>query len=68
MAEVLEQLKFRPEGSPGPLENRVWDRYILCFLAGLVAGTAAANFWYPTFMEEAGYYLALLEGQVNLKQ
>ncbi|MFT4106078.1 MAG: stage II sporulation protein M [Lacrimispora sp.] len=68
MAEVLDQLKFQPEGSLRPLENRAWDRYILCFLAGLVAGTAAANFWYPAFMEEAGYYLALLEGQVNLNQ
>ncbi len=68
MAEVLDQLKFRPEGTVGPGDSRAWDRYILCFLAGLVAGTAAANFWYPTFMEEAGYYLALLEGQVNLNQ
>ncbi len=42
------------------------DRYLLCFFAGLIAGTFMANFWYPSLREEAGYYLSLLVTNVNL--
>ncbi len=27
-----------------------------------------ANFWYPLFMEEAGYYLSLLDRNINLNK
>jgi len=47
---------------------RAEDRYLLCFFVGLIAGTVMANFWYPLFMEEAGYYLSLLDRNINLNK
>jgi len=76
MASLFRTLKYRLRRSPGPggmyasLERniRAEDRYLLCFFVGLIAGTVMANFWYPLFMEEAGYYLSLLDRNINLNK
>lgn len=47
------RFRFRPAGEGG-------NRFLFCFFAGLLAGTAAANLLYPSFHEQAGYYLNLL--------
>jgi len=45
---------------------RAEDRYLLCFFAGLIAGTVMANFCYPSLLEKAVYYMSLLDRNVNL--
>ncbi len=42
------------------------NRFILFFFAGLLAGTAAANFLHASLSDQAGYYLNLLSHQSNL--
>lgn len=42
------------------------NRFILFFFAGLLAGTAAANFLYASLSDQAGYYLNLLSRQADL--
>ena len=74
MASLFRTLRFRLKRRPGPgamyasLERNLGaeDRCLICFFAGLIAGTVMANFWYPSFMEEAGYYLGLLDRNMNL--
>lgn len=74
MASLFRTLRFRLRRRPGPgamyasLERNLGaeDRCLICFFAGLIAGTVMANFWYPSFMEEAGYYLGLLDRNMNL--
>ena len=74
MDSLFHTLGFRLRKRLGPrgmyisLERnlRAEDRCLLCFFAGLIAGTVMANFWYPSFMEEAGYYLGLLDRNMNL--
>lgn len=74
MDSLFHTLGFRLRRRLGPrgmyisLERnlRAEDRCLLCFFAGLIAGTVMANFWYPSFMEEAGYYLGLLDRNMNL--
>ncbi|MDR2025329.1 MAG: stage II sporulation protein M [Hungatella sp.] len=74
MAGLFRTFRYRLRRRPGPggrytsLERnlRAEDRYLICFFAGLIAGTVMANFWYPSFMEEAVYYLGLLDRNVNL--
>lgn len=74
MAGFLNELKFRLSRRPGgtffPAARGAGpeDRYILCFFAGLAAGTILANFSYPSFAQEAVYYLGLLDRNVNLGQ
>ncbi|WP_139348721.1 stage II sporulation protein M [Clostridium sp. Marseille-P2415] len=76
MAGFLSTLRFRwrrrlkPRGMyvPAAFGLRLEDRCFLCFFAGLLAGTVMANFWYPSFADEAGYYLGLLDRNVNLGQ
>jgi stage II sporulation protein M len=51
---------------PATRSTRAWEVFLLCFFVGLVAGTVMANFWYSSFMDEAGYYLGLLDRNVNL--
>ncbi|WP_026892850.1 stage II sporulation protein M [Lacrimispora aerotolerans] len=46
--------------------TRTWDIYLICFFIGLTAGTVMANLWYSSFADEAGYYLGLLNRNVNL--
>lgn len=47
------------------IKTRVWVGYadwlFLCFLIGIVAGTAAANVLYPQMKEQAVYFTGLLE-------
>ena len=38
------------------------DWYLICFFIGMIAGTVIANFWYPSFENEAAYYMGLLDG------
>lgn len=59
MAVFLNDLKFR---------MRRRTPYLLCFFAGLGLGTFLANFWYPSFAQEAVYYLGLLDKNVNLNK
>ncbi|MDR1547696.1 MAG: stage II sporulation protein M [Hungatella sp.] len=74
MAGLFRSFRYRLRRRPGPggmytsLERnlRAEDRYLICFFAGLIAGTVMANFWYPSFVEEAVYYLGLLDRNVNL--
>ncbi|GLC80384.1 stage II sporulation protein M [Lacrimispora brassicae] len=74
MASLFHTIGLRFRRRPGPramyasLERnlKAEDRCLLCFFAGLIAGTVIANFWYPSFMEEAAYYLGLLDRNVNL--
>ena len=42
------------------------NRFILFFFAGLLAGTAAANFLHASLSDQAGYYLNLLSHQSDL--
>lgn len=42
------------------------DRYLFCFFLGLIAGTIIVNFFYSSFANEAGYYLSLLDKNINL--
>lgn len=42
------------------------NRFILFFFAGLLAGTAAANFLHASLSDQAGYYLNLLSHQADL--
>lgn len=37
------------------------DRFLICFFIGLLAGTVAANLFYPSLSDQASYYLSLLE-------
>lgn len=74
MASLFRTLRYQLRRRPGPggmhvsLERnlRAEDRYILCFFAGLIAGTVMANFCYPSLMEKAVYYMSLLNRNVNL--
>lgn len=59
MAVLLNDIKFQ-------LRRRT--PYLLCFFAGLGVGTFLANFWYPSFAQEAVYYLGLLDRNVNLNK
>lgn len=42
------------------------DRYLFCFFLGLIAGTITVNFFYSSFADEAGYYISLLDKNINL--
>jgi stage II sporulation protein M len=74
MASLFRMLRFRLRKGPEPggrytfMERslKAEDRYFICFFAGLIAATVMANFWYPSFMEEAGYYMGLLDRNVSL--
>lgn len=72
MPSLLRTLKVRPLKAPGgnyvtvSRSTRAWDVFLLCFFAGLAAGTVMANFWYSSFTDEAGYYLGLLDRNVNI--
>lgn len=35
--------------------------FLVCFFAGIIGGTVAANLFYPSLADEASYYLGLLE-------
>lgn len=35
--------------------------FLVCFFAGIIAGTVAANIFYPSLADEAAWYLGLLE-------
>lgn len=76
MANMFRALRFGLRRRPGPrgmyasLERnlRAEDRYLICFFAGLIVGTVMANFWYPSFVEDAGYYVGILDRNVNLNK
>lgn len=72
MSSLLYALKVRLKRKPEPVylpANRSTsslDIYIFCLFGGLVVGTVLANFCYASFVDEAGYYLGLLDRNVNL--
>ncbi|MEY8355316.1 stage II sporulation protein M [Lachnospiraceae bacterium 54-53] len=74
MAGFLNDIKFRLRRRPGGVSISAArgmgpeDRYLICFFAGLVAGTILANFSYSAFAGEAAYYLGLLDSNLNLGQ
>ncbi|WP_124066874.1 stage II sporulation protein M [Clostridium sp. E02] len=49
-------------------KGNVQDRYLFFFFAGLAVGTVLANFWYPSFINQATYYLGLLDQNATLSQ
>ena len=69
MADFIHQLRsgrkrraLRHSYIPVPSGIRADDRYLICFFIGMIAGTIIANFWYPSFENEAAYYLGLFDG------
>ncbi|WP_394523163.1 stage II sporulation protein M [Lacrimispora sp. JR3] len=72
MPSLFRTLRVRLLKAPGgnyvtvTRSTRTWDVFLLCFFAGLFAGTVMANFWYSSFADEAGYYLGLLNRNMNL--
>lgn len=59
MLRFFSRVRFR-------LRGRLEDVLFFCFLAGLLAGTAAANYCFPSFGEEASHYLGLLKQNAQL--
>lgn len=41
-------------------------KFLVCFFAGLLTGTAAANFLYSSLSSQVGYYLSLLSHHTEL--
>lgn len=64
MATIQSRLIGRFQRRP----VRGGDGYLFCFFVGLAAGTVLANFWYPSLINEATYYLGLLDQNVTLTQ
>lgn len=76
MARFLNGLQF--QWKKRPVQGNMYgftaqgygqiNRYLFCFFLGLAAGTIMANYCYPSLTKEAGYYLNLLDRNVNLEQ
>lgn len=54
--------------APAHRANPRWykNRFLICFFAGLLSGTAAANFFYASLNAQACYYLNLLSRRLTL--
>lgn len=59
MSRLMSRMRFR-------LKGRLEDVLFICFLAGLLAGTAAANYCFPSFGEEAAHYMGILKQNAQL--
>lgn len=59
MSRFAARLKYKMRG-------RVEEGVLLCFFLGLLAGTAAANLYFPSFGGAAGHYLNLLKQNAEL--
>lgn len=74
MAGFLNALKFQLRRRSGgrylytTRGIRPEDFCLLCFFTGLVAGTVMANFWYPSLSGEAGYYISIMDTNINLNK
>lgn len=66
MAILSRIMRFRWRTGAKPVRSargqfHAADRFLVCFFAGLLVGTAAANLFYPSLSDQAAYYLSLLE-------
>lgn len=59
---ISHQISMRQSPRFVTLAGRRWykNQFLICFFAGLLTGTAAANILYASLNDQAGYYVSLL--------